>query len=176
MDSSAPNGQLARYAIFYAIVHTAVCLLHGLAHIRLDIYGSAAENVFIGAVIFAAPVAAAVGLRSRRAWGFPLLFVSTAATFIYAAARHFIIPSPDQIGHVAPGGWGTVYRGTAIVFPFLEALGLWISGLGVARSRSVAQGKMNSRHAAALGTASEGGKQEWPHQMAKRPKRGGSNL
>ena len=139
MDSSAPNGQLARYAIFYVIVHTAVSLLHGLAHIRLEIYGSAPENVFIGAVIFAAPVVAAVGLRSRRSWGFPLLFVSTAATFIFAAARHFIIPSPDHIGHVAPGGWGTVYRGTAIMFPVLEALGLWISAMGLVRSRSVSR-------------------------------------
>ena len=106
------------------VVHAVVVLLHARAHQTLTINMSGLQNAFIGLVIIAAPIVAAVLVwTSYRRIGALILAVSMLGALIFGGYHHFLDPGIDNISSVAPHDWGTVFRLTAFLLAIIEAWG-----------------------------------------------------
>jgi hypothetical protein len=106
------------------LVHGAPLVLHGVAHAQLGIYlESVLANIYIGVVLYAAPVAAAWLLWTGRirlgAW---LLVASMVGSLIFEGYHHFVAMSPDHVSQVPAGPWGDTFRVTAIASVITEVL------------------------------------------------------
>jgi hypothetical protein len=114
------------FAIVTIVAHLAVNVFHGLAHQRLAIEISPAENIFVVLVILIAPVVAGVllPLKTRRmgAW---LLVVSMAGALVFGIYKHFIAPGPDHAFGLSYSAWALVFQVTAILLVVTEATGCW---------------------------------------------------
>lgn len=86
------------------IVHLAASLWHGSAHSNLGIELSTKQTLFIYVVILIAPVVAAILVWTRYVsldlWVF---FLSILGSFLFGACQHYVLVSPDNISHLAPG-------------------------------------------------------------------------
>jgi NADPH:quinone reductase-like Zn-dependent oxidoreductase len=85
-------------------IHLAATLWHGSAHTQLDINLPFDKMLFVYVVILIAPIAA-VGLvwtryRSAGLWVF---FLSMLGAFLFGAYHHYVLVSPDNIGHLPAG-------------------------------------------------------------------------
>jgi hypothetical protein len=86
------------------IIHVIATLWHGDAHTKLNIELNTNKTIFVYAVILIAPVAAALivwtRLMSVGLWVFAL---SMLAAFLFGAYHHYVLVSPDNIGHLPDG-------------------------------------------------------------------------
>jgi hypothetical protein len=114
------------FAIAMIVVHLAVNVLHGVAHQRLAIEISPAENVFVVLVILIAPLVAG-GLLLLKAYrlGAWLLVVSMAGALVFGIYKHFIAPGPDHAFGLPYSEWALVFQATAILLVATEAVGCW---------------------------------------------------
>jgi hypothetical protein len=108
------------------VVHGIPLVLHSMAHMQLGIYlSSVVANVYIGVVLFAAPVVAVALLWARwtrsGAW---LLALSMLGSLIFEVYNHFMAMSPDHVSQVPASTWGEVFRMTAVASAITEVLGL----------------------------------------------------
>jgi hypothetical protein len=106
------------------LVHGAPLVLHGVAHAQLGIYlESVLANIYIGVVLYAAPVVSAWLLWTGRirlgAW---LLVASMLGSLIFEGYHHFVAMSPDHVSQVPAGPWGDTFRVTAIASVITEVL------------------------------------------------------
>jgi hypothetical protein len=122
-DRSAPLPHEASLALGIIAFHLAISVLHGSAHVHYEIPLAMWQHIFIGVVIFVAPLAAGGLLLARRllsgAW---LLLLSMASSALFNVYFHFLLIGPDNISSVSLDGWGLVFLGTAI---FLAAIEVW---------------------------------------------------
>lgn len=86
------------------VIHFAVALWHGNAHTVLAIALPPAKTAFVVIVILIAPLVAASVLWTRYVMvGVWLFFLSMLGALIFGAYHHYILISPDNIGHLAQG-------------------------------------------------------------------------
>jgi hypothetical protein len=106
------------------LVHGAPLVLHGVAHAQLGIYlESVLANIYIGVVLYAAPVVAAWLLWTGRIrLGGWLLVGSMVGSLIFEGYHHFLAMSPDHVSQVPAGPWGDTFRVTAIASAITEVL------------------------------------------------------
>ena len=96
---------MTRIAISVLVaVHLAVSLWHGNAHTELAIALPPLKNAFVILVIVVAPVVAASLMWTRYVsvgvWTF---FLSMLGALLFGAYHHYILVSPDNIGHLPHG-------------------------------------------------------------------------
>ncbi len=85
-------------------IHLAVTLWHGYAHRELGIALPPAKNAFVFVVILIAPlVAAAIAWTRHAGAGLWIFFLSMLAAMLFGAYHHYILVSPDNIGHLPHG-------------------------------------------------------------------------
>lgn len=85
-------------------VHLAASLWHGGAHNRLAIYLPTPKTLFIFVVILIAPVVSAALVWTRHiSIGLWVLFLSMLGSFLFGAYHHYVLVSPDNIGHLPAG-------------------------------------------------------------------------
>jgi hypothetical protein len=106
------------------VVHGVPLVLHGMAHAQLGIYlPSVLANIYIGVVLYAAPVVAACLLWAGRvrlgAW---VLVGSMLGSLIFEGYHHFLVMSPDHVSQVPAGTWGDIFRITAVASAITEVL------------------------------------------------------
>ncbi len=120
------------WAIAVVLIHFVVLVLHAIAHSRLGVPLSGAQELFVGVVVVALPLVAAFMLwKGDRRSGSTLLAASMAGSLIFGVYYHFILPGPDHVGHPwTPGGAGDLFDETAIELVGLEALATLL-GLGL---------------------------------------------
>lgn len=116
------------------ILHAVTVLVHAVAHVVLAVNLSVLDDVFIVAVIMIAPIAAGMLLRTkRRRLGAVMLGLSMLGACIYGVYNHLVAQGIDNIAQVSTGGWGTIFRLTAILLAIIEGLGtvaaLWAFGV-----------------------------------------------
>jgi hypothetical protein len=88
-----------------AAIHLAVNLWHGNAHTELGIALPPGKNVFVVVVILIAPLVAVSLLWTRHALaGLWMFFLSMLGALLFGAYHHYILVSPDNIGHLPHGG------------------------------------------------------------------------
>ena len=85
-------------------IHLAVTLWHGNAHTELAIGLPPEKNAFVIVVILIAPLVAAALVWTRRVLvGLWMFFLSMLGALLFGAYHHYILVSPDNIGHLPPG-------------------------------------------------------------------------
>lgn len=85
-------------------IHLVATLWHGGAHAQLAIALPAQKNVFVYVVILIAPVvAASLGWTRHFPVGLWVFFLSMLAAFLFGAYHHYVLVSPDNIGHLPTG-------------------------------------------------------------------------
>jgi len=93
------------------------------------------QNLYIVVVIMVAPVIAGVLVWTafRRA-GVLLFTFAMGGALVFGGYHHFIAAGVDDITRVPGGGWGALFRVTAVALALLEAGGcgliLWWRGGG----------------------------------------------
>jgi hypothetical protein len=101
--SRGPTGTNIAIAVLVAI-HLAVALWHGSAHRELSVALPLAKNIFVFVVILIAPVVAASLVWTRHASvGLWMFFLSMLGALVFGAYHHFILISPDNVGHLPNG-------------------------------------------------------------------------
>jgi len=86
-------------------IHLAVAVWHGNAHTELAIALPPAKNAFVIIVILIAPLVAAALMWTRYVLvGLWLFFLSMLGALLFGAYHHYILVSPDNIGHLPHGG------------------------------------------------------------------------
>lgn len=115
------------FAIAIVAMHLALSVAHGLAHQHLAIALTAAQKIFIGVVIVAAPILAAYFLWAKRVrLGAGLLAVSMAGALAFGVYYHFVAVGPDKVNQSDPAGpanWRNLLEDTAVDLALIEALG-----------------------------------------------------
>ncbi len=93
------------------VIHLAATLWHGSAHTQLAIALSTEKTIFVYIVVLIAPIGATalVWTRYNRMglWGF---FLSMLSGFLFGAYHHYVLVSPDNIGHLPAGGPETHFQ------------------------------------------------------------------
>lgn len=85
------------------VLHLAASLWHGGAHAQLGIGLPIAKTIFVYVVILLAPIVAAALVWTRFALaGLWVFFLSLLGAFLFGAYHHYVLVSPDNIGHL-PG-------------------------------------------------------------------------
>ncbi len=86
------------------VIHLAATLWHGDAHTKLSIGLSPEKTIFVYVVILIAPIVAAGLVWTRYVsiglWGF---FLSMLGALLFGAYHHYVMVSPDNIGHLPVG-------------------------------------------------------------------------
>ena len=119
-----------------AIVHLAVVAVHGLAHLALGVLPeSAADWIFIGAVIYLAPAAVIfLGRAVRGRVAAALCLVGLAGSLAYGFHHHFVAISVDHVDHLPAGGaWAQVFRVTAIGQALIDLAGAGVASWALVR-------------------------------------------
>jgi hypothetical protein len=81
-----------------------VAVWHGNAHTALAIALSPQNNAFVFLVVLIAPVVAAALLWTRYvSVGVWMFFLSMLGALLFGAYHHYIVVSPDNIGHLPSG-------------------------------------------------------------------------
>ena len=85
-------------------IHLAVNLWHGKAHATLAVTLPPEKNAFVFIVILILPVIAASLMWTRHVlvgvWTF---FLSMLGALLFGAYHHYVLVSPDHIGHLPHG-------------------------------------------------------------------------
>lgn len=86
-------------------IHLAVALWHGTAHTALVVTLSPEQNAFVFLVILIAPLLAAFLVWTRYVLaGVWMFFLSMLGALLFGVYYHYILVSPDNIGHLPHGG------------------------------------------------------------------------
>jgi hypothetical protein len=105
--SPPPAGgeRMSRIAITAVVViHLVATVWHGAAHAELAIQLPPEKNLFVYVVILLAPIVAAALVWTRYAdLGLWLFLLSMLAAFLFGAYHHYVLVSPDNIGHLPDG-------------------------------------------------------------------------
>ena len=86
------------------IVHLIAAIWHGDAHQKLSIELEPSKTIFVYAVILIAPVVAALLVWTRfMSAGLWVFALSMLGAFLFGAYHHYVLVSPDNIGHLPAG-------------------------------------------------------------------------
>lgn len=124
-------------------IHLAASLWHGNAHTRLAIYLPTAKTLFVFVVILIAPVVAAALVWTRYiSIGLWVLFLSMLGSFLFGAYHHYLLVSPDNIGHLPAGSpeMHSQFITSAVVIALLELAAALYAAYSLGRYRSESRG------------------------------------
>jgi len=114
-----------------------VLALHAASHSILGVVLSDFQSLFVLVALIIAPIIAVPLLYTRLRTGLWLLLVSMLSSFIFGFTYHIILPGVDNIFAVPSGDWKIVFQGTTVFLGLLEAVGTFLSALGLLRLRTV---------------------------------------
>jgi hypothetical protein len=117
------------------VAHLIVNILHSQAHTSLKVGLSDWQNIYVITVILLAPLVALVLSFTRYARGaLWLLLVSMLGALIFGMCYHYVIISPDHVGHLPPGDAQSLFRTTALLLALTEILGVIVAALALRKS------------------------------------------
>ena len=126
------------------VVALATNLIHGGAHVGQRVMLMPHWHwAYVIGVIFLAPILSAALLRTRYvragAW---LLVLSMAGSFVFDVAYHFLVPGPDNVSTLLPGGWTLAFQVSAILVALASGFGFLIGVRALRELPSPADGSM----------------------------------
>jgi len=115
-------------AALAVIVHTVVMLIHGAAHIGLNIELSRWANIYVLGVVGIGPIIGLFLLRSsRQRSGAMILFITMMGGLLFGLWNHFIAHGADHVMHLQAGPWKLPFQVTAGLLFASEAAGAGIT-------------------------------------------------
>ena len=112
-----------RAATVIILAHLAVNFMHGAAHSGAAVPLSALQNAFVWIVILVGPLVALWMIRTGRRLGPELLALTMGGSLAFGIVNHFVIESPDHVGHITSEAWRLPFQLTALALAVLEAAG-----------------------------------------------------
>lgn len=120
--------KIAQSGTAIVLIHEVINGLHGLAHIKIPVPLSPIQGLLVLAVIFLAPIIAAILLWTRFSRiGVWFLLNAMAGSILVSTYIHLIAVSPTHTFQVSWQGWGLLFYTTAILSLVIDGLGCWIS-------------------------------------------------
>jgi hypothetical protein len=104
------------------VAHLLVSILHGTAHAEANVPLSRAANLFVVSVILAGPLIGLALTWPDERLGSWTIAVTMAGSLVFGIVNHFVLASPDHVGHVDPQ-WRPLFATTAVLLAFTEAVG-----------------------------------------------------
>jgi hypothetical protein len=124
------KNNLLPLSVTVVLVHAALTVPHGIAHVAEHATLPAAANAFVAIVIVTAPVVAlGLLLRHRRRLGGLLLLISMLGALIFGVVFHYLLPGPDHVASVPAGSWQLLFQLTAGLLALCEAIGALVGAL-----------------------------------------------
>lgn len=130
-----------RYGIAILVIHALVSIIHEVAHQNLGIELSTGQVLGIWLIFVVPPIVTLYFLWTNRLrWGFLLLLLTMAASFVFAGVNHFVFITEDHVFHAPQGELRWLFQATAYLMAVFEiigmAIGLWgMLQLGKLRDR-----------------------------------------
>lgn len=124
---------LQTLGIALVILHLAAVLPHSIAHMVLHINVNTWQNIYIAVVILISPILAGVLIWRRSRWGFTILTVSMAGSFLFGVYYHFIANGTDNVATLPPHPWTPTFQISAAMLAIIELIAL-VTGLFGMRS------------------------------------------
>lgn len=126
------------------VIHLAATLWHGDAHTKLAIGLPPEKTAFVFVVILIAPVVAAGLIWTRYvSIGLWVFFLSMLGALLFGAYHHYVMTSPDNIGHLPAGTpeFHSQFISSAAVIALLELVSVLYGAycLGSHRARPAAK-------------------------------------
>lgn len=126
------------------VIHLAATLWHGDAHTKLAIGLPPEKTAFVFVVILIAPVVAAGLIWTRYvSIGLWVFFLSMLGALLFGAYHHYVMTSPDNIGHLPAGTpeFHSQFISSAAVIALLELVSALYGAfcLGSHRARPAAK-------------------------------------
>ncbi len=115
-------------AALAVLVHTVLMLVHGAAHMRLNIVLSTWAGMYVLGIVGIGPIAGLFFLRSsRQRTGVTILFVTMMGGLVFGLWNHFIAHGADHVMHLQAGPWRLPFQLTAGLLALSEAAGAVIA-------------------------------------------------
>ena len=115
----------ALYGTLAVVLATLAQMAHGATHDEAGVPLVAWQWAYVIAVVFVAPIAAAVLLWGRfRAVGAWLLLASMGGSLLFGLVYHFVVAGPDN---VFANGAGAPFAATAVLVALSAAFGLAVA-------------------------------------------------
>jgi len=118
------------------LVHLAVMSAHGAAHAQAGVALGPAGNAFVLLVIGIGPVAGLLWSFANLRAGALVVAMTMAASLVFGAVNHFLVPGPDHVAHVA-GAAKTSFGVTAALLVVSELAGAAVGWVSTARASRV---------------------------------------
>jgi hypothetical protein len=110
------------------LVHTVVMLVHGVAHMRLNIELSPWASIYVLGIVGIGPIIGAFFLRSsRQRTGATILFITMIGALLFGLWNHFVAYGADHVMHLQAGPWRLPFQATAGLLLISEAAGAVIA-------------------------------------------------
>lgn len=104
MIETANPRRLAAVLSIVAVIHCAIGLWHGGAHLSVPVPLSPLQMAFVGIVVVILPlIAAALTWTRQRKLAVVLYTGSMLAALLFGVINHYILISPDNVTCVPPG-------------------------------------------------------------------------
>ena len=126
---------LRGWVVAIALLHLAVCVVHGAAHDRGHVPLSQAANLFVFVVILGGPLLGLALLWRIQQVGSWIVAGTLAAAFVFGVLNHFVLDSPDHVREVAERV-RPAFTATALLLALTEAAGATLA-LRLARATAV---------------------------------------
>src|ERR1051325_4828122 len=118
---------LRRVSIAIIVLHAAVTVAHGAAHMKLSILMNGWQNAYILIVINLLPLVAGYLILRRARFGHVVLFLSMLGALVFGAYYHFVLAGADNVStvaHHASHSWAQVFQVSAVLTAVLEVAGV----------------------------------------------------
>jgi hypothetical protein len=111
-------------AVLVALLHTGMMLVHGAAHLWLNVELSTWANIYVLCIVGIGPIAGLVLLRSSwQRTGATILFITMIGALLFGVWNHFIAPGPDHVLHLETAPWRLPFQATAVLLAVSETAG-----------------------------------------------------
>jgi hypothetical protein len=115
-------------AALVVLVHTIVMLVHGAAHMQLNIGLSPCASIYVLGIVGIGPITGLFFLRSsRQRTGATILFITMMGALLFGLWNHFIAHGADHVMHLQAGAWRLPFQVTAGLLACSEAAGIIIA-------------------------------------------------
>jgi hypothetical protein len=133
--------KLRRLLAAIVVVHAAVALWHGSAHVHVPVPLTPLQSGFVAVVILLAPfVGAGLLWTSRKLTGAWVIAISMLASLLFGAINHFVLHSPDNVAEVPEHAWRHAFVLSAVLVAVTEAIGTAIGAFAVRKWSEVPSG------------------------------------
>ncbi len=119
-----------------AVLHCAIALWHGSAHLAVPVPLSPLQTAFVGLVIVTLPLLATALLWTRARPGAAILYTGAMlASLLFGVINHYILVSPDNVMCVPPGAFRLRFVLSSALVAGSELIGTVLGVLAVRRWR-----------------------------------------